>query len=240
MDANLLVVSFFAGVLTILAPCIFPLLPILIGSSADGTNTKKALRVVLSLLASIAILTLLIHGTSNALNINQGILRGFSGILLAAIGLITVFPEIWERFAAALKLGQSSNSLLGKAMQRNGVAGDILIGASLGPVFSSCSPTYGVIIATVLPTNFFEGTIYLGWYILGLGLMFALIAVLGSRFVTKLQWATDPKGWFKRILGILFVVIGVAILFNFDRSFESWLLNFEAYNRLVEFELNLL
>ncbi len=239
MDAQLLVVSFIAGALTILAPCIFPLLPILIGSSTDGADKKKAFRVILSLLASITILTLLIHGTSNFFNINEGILRGFSGVLLTVVGAVTVFPDIWEHIAAKFKFSQNSNSLLGKAMQKDGPAGDILIGASLGPVFSSCSPTYGVIIATILPTNFIEGTFYLLWYIIGLGLMFGLIAVLGQRFITKLQWATDPKGWFKRIIGVLFVIIGVAVLFNLDKSFETWLLGFDFYNNLVDFEINL-
>jgi cytochrome c biogenesis protein CcdA len=240
MEIQLLLVSFLAGVLTILAPCIFPLLPILIGKSTDGnTNRNRAFTVIASLLLSITILTLLIHGTSNFFNINEGILRAISAGILILVGAVMVFPKIWEAISVKLGLSNSSNKLLGKAMAKDGRTGDILIGASLGPVFSSCSPTYGIIIATILPTNFAEGVFYLFWYILGLGLMFLLIALLGKKFISKLAWATDPDGWFKRIVGGLFLLIGIAIVFGWDKDFEAWLLQFEFYNNLVSFELEL-
>lgn len=240
MELQLILVSFFAGILTILAPCIFPLLPILIGSSADTKASRnKAITVIISLLTTIIILTLLIYGTSNALGLNEGVLRTISGVIIVTIGFVTIFPNLWEKISAKLGFGSSSNRLLGKAMKKDGKAGDILIGASLGPVFSSCSPTYGLIIATILPQNFAIGTIYLLWYVFGLGLMFGLIAVLGRKFTSKLAWATDPNGWFKRLIGLLFLIIGLAILFNLDKTFEAWLLEWDFYDSLVNFELQL-
>jgi cytochrome c biogenesis protein CcdA len=124
-------------------------------------------------------------------------------------------------------------------MKKDGKAGDILTGLALYPVFSSCSPTYGLIIATILPQNFITGTLYLLWYVLGLGIMFVLIAVLGRKFTSKLAWATDPHGWFKRSVGLLFIIIGLAILLNLDKSFEAWLLEWQFYDSLVNFELQL-
>jgi cytochrome c biogenesis protein CcdA len=240
VEIQLILISFIAGVLTILAPCIFPLLPILIGTSADGkANRNRAFTVIVSLLVSIIVLTLLIYGTSNVLGINEGVLRVFSAIIIISIGLVTLFPHIWESFSAKFGLGNSSNRLLGRAMKKDGKSRDILIGASLGPVFSSCSPTYGLIIATILPQDFATGTLYLLWYVFGLGLMFFLIAVLGQKITSKLTWAVDPNGWFKRSIGALFLIIGVAIIFNLDKSFETWLLQFEFYDSLVNFELQL-
>ena len=240
IELNLIIVSFIAGVLTILAPCIFPLLPILLGSTAGGkADRNRALTVIGSLLVSITVLTLLIHGTSNFFNIDEGALRVVSAVIIVTIGSVTLFPMVWEHFSAKFGLGTSSNKLLGKAMQKGGKSGDILMGAALGPVFSSCSPTYGLIIAAILPTSFAEGTFYLLWYVLGLGLMFGLIAVLGRKFISRIAWATDPNGWFKRVIGLLFIIIGIAIIFNWDKSFESWLLQFDFYNSLVSFELGL-
>jgi cytochrome c biogenesis protein CcdA len=216
------------------------LLPILIGSSADKkTSRNKAITVIASLLITIIVLTLLIYGTSNALGINEGVLRAISGGIIITIGFVTLFPNIWENLSLKLGLGTSSNKLLGKAMKKDGKAGDILMGAALGPVFSSCSPTYGLIIATILPQDFAVGTIYLLWYVFGLGLMFVLIAVLGRKFTSKLAWATDPNGWFKRVIGLLFLIIGFAIIFNLDKSFEAWLLEWEFYDSLVNFEIQL-
>ena len=100
MEIQLVFVSFIAGVLTILAPCIFPLLPILLGSSADGKSDRnRAFTVIGSLLISITVLTLLIHGTSNFFNINEGVLRGISAVIIIAVGFVTFQPTVWERFS---------------------------------------------------------------------------------------------------------------------------------------------
>ena len=240
MEIHLIGLSLLAGIMTILAPCIFPLLPILIGSSADGSSNKnRAFTVIISLLVSITVLTILIHGTSNVLGLSQGLLRLVSAVIILFVGAVSLFPMWWNKLSLLLKFESSSNGMLAKAMGKNGRSRDILTGAALGPVFSSCSPTYGLIIGTILPQSFLTGLVYLLWYIVGLGLMFTLIALLGQRFTSKLSWATDPNGWFKRAIGLLFVVIGVAILFNLDKSFEAWLLGFDFYTNLVEFEINL-
>jgi cytochrome c-type biogenesis protein len=240
VEIQLILISFLAGILTILAPCILPLLPILVGSSAVDSKAKnRAFTIIASLLTTIVVLTLLIYGTSNILGINQGSLRIVSAVIITLIGLFMLFPHAWEAISAKSGLNTSSNKLLGKAMSHEGRSRDVLIGVSLGPVFSSCSPTYGLIIATILPQNFITGTIYLLWYILGLGIMFALIALLGRKFTSKLAFATDPDGWFKRIIGVLFIVIGIAIVLNLDKSFEAWLLQLEFYDALVNFELKL-
>lgn len=240
MDLQLVLVSFIAGVLTILAPCIFPLLPVLLGSSVDGKSGKKhAIVIVASLLFSISLVTILLHGATGLFDINQGVLRAISGVIILLLGASMVFPKGWEKISEKLNLNNSSNKYLAKAMSKDGYSRDVLIGLALGPVFSSCSPTYGLIIASILPVSFFEGLLYLLIYVFGLGLMFALIMIFGAKFVSKLGWATDPNGWFKRLLGVMFVIIAVAILFNLDKQFEEWLLNFDFYNSLVEFELNL-
>ena len=216
------------------------MLPILIGTSADKSeNRNRAFTVIVSLLISIAVLTVLLFGTSNALGIDEGVLRGISAVILVLIGVFMVFPLLWEKISQKLKFSTGSNKLLGRAMKKDGKARDILIGVSLGPVFSSCSPTYGLIIATILPQDFTTGLLYLLWYLLGLGMMFALIAVLGQKFVSKLTWATDPDGWFKRSIGLLFIIIGVAVFFGLDKDFEAWLLELDFYDSLVNFELNL-
>jgi cytochrome c biogenesis protein CcdA len=226
VEFQLIVVAFIAGVLTILAPCIFPLLPILLGTSTDKSeNRNRAITVIVSLLVSIAVLTVALYGTSNALGIDQGVLRGISASILMIIGLFMVFPKVWENISQKFGLSTNSNKLLGKAMSKNGRTRDVLIGASLGPVFSSCSPTYGLIIATILPVNFTTGLMYLLWYLLGLGIMFLLIAILGQKFVS--------------IIGILFVLIGVSIIFGWDKDFEILLLELDFYDSLVNFELNL-
>ena len=84
---------------------------------------------------------------------------------------------------------------------------DIAVGAALGPVFTTCSPTFFVILATVLPQSLAKGLIDLAAYIIGLALSLFLISWLGQKLVGKLEWAANPYGWFRKILGILFVLL---------------------------------
>src|SRR5690606_10197993 len=142
--------------------------------------------------------------------------------------------------SSKLNLNAKSNKLLGKSAQSKSWFGPVLIGAALGPVFISCSPTYAIVLATVLPENFARGFVFLLSYVLGLAVVMLALSLLGQRLVSKLQWATDPHGWFKRIIAILFIVVGLAVMTGYDKKIETWLIDQGVYDGIAEFEQNLL
>ena len=221
-----LFISFIAGILTVLAPCILPLLPVIIGGAvADGENKHKSSTIILSLIASIVLFTLLLKWSTAFVSIPPITWKLISGGILILFGLSSLFPGLWERLPLVGKLSISSNKLMGKGFVKKGVGSDILIGSALGPVFSSCSPTYFVILATVLPVSFGKGLLYLFVYALGLGLMLFLIARLGQRFTNRLTNISDPKGWFKRGLGVLFILVGVFIISGLDAKVQTAVVN---------------
>lgn len=241
MEIQFLLASFIAGVLTILAPCILPVLPIILGGSAGHKSLTKPIVITASLATSIVIFTLLVRASANAFGITQGTLTNISGGILIAFGIFTIFPELWDRISLKLNLGTSSNKLMGKFAKKGGLGGDILLGASLGPVFTSCSPTYAAILALVLSgqISYSVATVYLIVYAIGLALMLLLVAFAGQRVVNKLGWATNPKGWFKRIIGIAFLVIGLSIVTGVDKTIETWLIERGIYEPFAEFENNI-
>jgi cytochrome c biogenesis protein CcdA len=148
-----------------------------------------------------------------------------------------LFPTVWERVAAPLstRAGQALQSARGQG----GIFGNFLLGAALGPVFNSFSPTYALIVAAILPTSFGRGLTYLAAYAVGLGLALLLIALLGRALVAKLNWAANPEGWFHRLIGILLVVVGIAVIFGLDKSFQTFVLDKGYYQSISEFELKL-
>ena len=101
----------------------------------------------------------------------------------------------------------------------------MIIGAALGPVFSTCSPTYFVILASVLPVSFALGTLYLLAYVAGLSLILLLIALLGERFASRLSGVSNPHGWFKRGLGLLFILVGLFIILGLDKQLQTYILD---------------
>lgn len=222
----LFLISFVAGVLTVLAPCVLPLLPVIVGGSlAQGNNKWRTYTICLSLGVSVIVFTLLLKASTVFINVPQSFWEYFSGAILILFGLVMVFPQLWDRLGFVNVMNRSSNKLLGAGYQRNSRIGDMLMGAALGPVFSSCSPTYFVILATVLPASFLMGFLDLLAYAVGLAGFLFIIAIAGQKLVDKLGVTINPQGWFRRGIGILFILVGLFVATGADASAEAWLLN---------------
>ncbi len=242
--------ALIAGVLTTLAPCVLPLLPIIVGGSmagalaeeragsgagavAGGTTTQQVVRersavtralvITISLGLSILVFTLALKATTALIGIPPQTWQWVSGGVLIALGVVGAFPDLWERLSARLRLQSRSATKLGAARRREGLAGEILTGAALGPVFTSCSPLYGYVIVTVLPAEPVRGLVLLGVYIVGLCATLLLIALAGQRVVARFGWAADSHGWFRRGLGIVFIAVGVLVATGWMKAIETWL-----------------
>ena len=211
--------------LTILAPCILPLLPVIIGSGATGRSKFTPYIVIGSLAVSILVFTYLLKASTLFIDIPTSVWSYVSGGILVGFGLVLTFPYLWSKVPGIQKISIGSNKLVGSGHKAKSLWGDVLIGAALGPVFSSCSPTYFVILAAVLPESFVVGTIYLLAYIAGLSFVLLLITLLGQRVMGKLLNLADDKGLFKKIVGVLFIVIGIAIIFGYDKVLEAKVLD---------------
>lgn len=237
---ELLLASFVAGALTIAAPCILPLLPVIIGGTAarndGGSKWKSPLTIAASLAVSITIFTLILKGTTALLGIPQSFWSIVAGGIVILFGINLLFPSLWEAFMLKTGLRSQSNALLGKTSQQKGWKGDVLMGAALGPVFSSCSPTYALIVATVLPRSFAEGVIYIIAYSIGLALALLLVALLGQSLVQKLGWLVDPHGLFRRVVGVLFIIVGIVVLFGFDKDIQTYVLENGWYDPIIRIE----
>lgn len=286
--------AMLAGVLTTLAPCVLPMLPVIVGSSIVGTGGKggagggsgggkggagrggtggsnggpggaavagasgggtvagmsvgtetgtrevtedvvdlaaerklarrRAYVITASLGASLAIFTLLLKATTAFIDIPAEVWAGIAGGILIVLGLTGLFPAAWDKVSATLSLQSRSTGRLAAARQRDGITGQVLTGAALGPVFSSCSPLYGYVIVTVLPADFWYGMVLLAAYLVGLCGTLLAISLAGQRLVRNLRWLADPHGWFRRVLGGAFVLVGIAIITGFDKTIQTWVL----------------
>ncbi len=128
-----------------------------------------------------------------------------------------------DRLSAALTLQGRSTARLTAARRREGLAGGVLTGAALGPVFTSCSPMYGYVIVTVLPARPSYGFALLVVYVLGLCGTLAAVALAGRGLLSRLGWLADPHGRLRRGLGAVFVLVGVLVVTGVDREVQTWL-----------------
>ena len=231
-------VSFGAGLLTVLAPCVLPLLPVILGGSVDARgDRRRPYLIAASLVASLVLFTLLLKATTALIGIDPRVWTYLSGGLIVLLGVSMLFPALWPRIAAATGLEQGSQSLLGRAFgHRNRTLSAVLTGAALGPVFSSCSPTYAWAVATVLPAQPVLGMVYLALYCTGVGVALLAIALTGRRLLERLGWAADPRGWFSRVVAALFIVVGLSIVTGLDRTVQTALVDADPFgiSRLEE------
>jgi cytochrome c biogenesis protein CcdA/thiol-disulfide isomerase/thioredoxin len=225
--------AFFAGIITVFAPCVFALLPVIIGGSMSGDVQDKRRPFIIagSLAVSLITFTLLLKVTTLFIDVPPAVITGISGAIILLLGLALLFPNFYDRIIIALNLQARSQRLLSKGGRSKGpIIGAIITGAALGPVFSSCSPVYGYILATVLPVNFGAAMAYILAYVLGLSGMLLLVGFLGQKFVRKLKWASNPRGWFTRIVAILFVIVGLLIITGYDKKFQTFVADHTAFN----------
>jgi len=224
--------SFLAGILTILAPCILPLLPVIIGGSLSEQDKKRPLIITISLALSIIVFTLLLKVATVFINIPQSFWTWFSASIIFIFALTLLFPHKWAKLSLWFKQlikkenkVSGSQKLLFRFHDKKGFWPAVILGAALGPIFASCSPTYFLILGTVLPAHFGIGLLNLVVYSLGLALVMFGIAYLGQRFTSKLEGIANPNGWFKKSLGVLFLVVAIGIAGGYDKKLSTYLLD---------------
>ena len=236
---SLIVVAFIAGLLTALAPCVLPLLPIIVGGSLAGSDKRRPYVVVGSLMASLFVFTILLKVTTGLLGVPPVTWQIVSGVIVIILGITSLWPHLYDKLSLKLGFYKSSQAFLGSSVRKGGMLSAVLTGVALGPVFSSCSPTYALILATVLPVSISRGLLYVLVYILGLGVVLLAVILLGRKLTSKLGWALNPEGWFKRVVGIIFILVGVAILTGLDRKLEDYVTGHQLFN-VATVESNLL
>ncbi len=236
----LVVTSFLAGMLSILAPCVISMLPVLLTRSATGERQRSPFFLIGGLAVSIIIFSILLKSTTLLIAVPTVVWSTISGVIIVLFGIATLFPGLWDQLALALRLPITAQHTMANASRRRGVWADVLLGASLGPVFSACSPTYALIVATILPADLFVGLGYLLAYVAGLVVLLVLIAVFGRALITRLGWGVNPRGAFRRVLGVILILIGVMIMTGLDKQLLGWLVSSGLFDWQIDLESGLM
>jgi cytochrome c biogenesis protein CcdA/thiol-disulfide isomerase/thioredoxin len=229
----LLLGAFIAGVLTVLAPCVLPLLPVIIGGSISGDSKDKhrPVLIAVSLAVSLFVFTILLKATTLLINIPPSVITYISGGIIIVLGLAMFFPLAYAKVIARFGIESRAQRLLGSsARDKRQYVGPILTGAALGPVFSSCSPVYAYIIATVLPAHFAAALGYVVSYIIGLALILLAISYYGRRLTVRIKFISNPTGYFQRGLAVVFILVGVAIVSGSGTKIQVFVANHTPFN----------
>ena len=95
----LYLISLFAGMLTILAPCALPMIPVICGRGVGSDSWKRTLVILSSFVFSIVAFTLLLKSAVSCVSIGNDTLKNISAVILLVFGLVMLFPHIRDTIA---------------------------------------------------------------------------------------------------------------------------------------------
>lgn len=217
------VLAFAAGALTILSPCVLPLVPIVIGSAAQQ-HRYGPLALAVGLVASFTLVGFAAATFGAASGFDSDVVRMVGAVMLLLAGLALVAPRVQAAVERALTPLARWASARQSGLERFGLAGQAAIGGLLGLVWSPCvGPTLGT--ATVLAAQGRNlGEVALVMLGFGLGIASVLLVLAFATRGVLTRWRgrlMQAGGNGKRVLGGIILVVGALILSGGDRFVEG-------------------
>jgi len=216
----LFLLSYLGGVLTIVSPCILPVLPFVF-ARADRPFLRNGLPMLIGMAATFALVaTLAAVGGEWAVHANEyG--RIVALVVLALLGLALVFPALSERLTRPIvALGSRlSQSVDGDSGTHGGTLwGSLMLGAATGLLWAPCAgPILGLILASAaLQGATVQTTFLLLAYAAGAATSLALALLVGGRVFTAMKRSLGIGEWVKKGIGALVLVAVAAIAFGLD------------------------
>ncbi len=237
----LIAFAFLAGIITILSPCILPILPIILTSSIGGVNTGKSrpIGVVVGFILSFTFFTLFLSTIVRLSGIPSETLRFVSVFVIAGFGISLLVPKfqlLVEQLFSKLARFMPNNQ------GRKGFGGGLLIGFSVGLLWTPC---VGPILASVISlaitgTVTFDAFLITLAYSLGTAIPMFFILIGGQNVLKRVPWLLSNLGRIQKVFGVIMILTAIGIFFNFDRKFQTYILNtFPKYGSgLTKFEDN--
>lgn len=233
--------AFFAGVVTILSPCILPILPIILSSTIGGTKVDRGrpIGVVIGFVLSFTFFTLFLSTIVKASGIPADAMRTFSIIIIAGFGLSLLLPQ---SLVLMEKLFSGLMRYTPNVKQRSGLHGGVLLGLSLGLLWTPC---VGPILASVISLAL-SGAVTLDAllitvaYSIGTAIPMFLIMVGGQKALQKTPWLVQHTQTIQKVFGVVMILTALGIYNNVDRQFQTYILDkFPQYGSgLTKFEDN--
>ena len=223
MTAGALGLAFLAGVLTVLSPCVLPLLPIVLGAAASQ-HRLGPLALAGGLALSFTAIGLFVATIGFAMGLDTGVFRTVSAVVLIGVGLVLLVPRLQEQFALAA--APVSNWAGGHAdnFTPGGLAGQFGLGLLLGAVWSPCvGPTLGA--ASVLAAkgeNLPQVALTMLAFGVGAALPLLLLGILSREALMRWRSRLMEGGKAgKTVLGLVLVAVGLLVATGLDKRLEA-------------------
>ncbi len=215
-----LVFAFAAGSLSILSPCVLPLVPVVLGTAASKGKYGPML-LAAGLVLSFVVIGMFVSLVGFSIGLDGKFFRLISAVMLIGIGLLLAVPFLQRQFAVA------SGPVGNWVDQRFGggeAGGQFGIGLLLGAVWSPCvGPTLGAVsLLAAQGQNLAQVAITMMSFGLGVAVPLVIIGMMSREVLMRWRGRMLSSGsMVKSVLGALFVFTGVMIVSGQDKYLEA-------------------
>ncbi len=215
--------GFAAGGLSLLAPCVLPILPLVISSSLR-TSKWGPLIGAFGLTLAFTFFGMITSVFSRY--IDQNLLRDFGAIILVLVGIIFLVPKAKNLLGPIFNSSGSLGARLQGKLPKQSLIGEFLGGSLLGLLWSPCTgPTLAFAVGLASQSeNLIEATFIFFFFGLGAGLGLVGLGFLIQRFRWLRQKLLSLGIYLNIFTGVACLVIGLLILTGLEGSFQEVLL----------------
>ncbi|MEK7551260.1 MAG: cytochrome c biogenesis protein DipZ [Patescibacteria group bacterium] len=230
----LLTFAFISGLITIFAPCIWPLLPIILSSSTTGGH-KKPFGITLGIMLSFGLLTLTISYIVRIIPFDPEILRYFAVFVIAVLGLTLIIPKLSQILEGSVSKLSSRFSFVGQT-NHPGFWSGFITGLALGIVWTPCAGPILATIAALSATQSVNLNVILITlvYIIGVGIPLFIFAWLGKYIFARSRVLSKYTGRVQQVFGVVMIITAILIATNYDKVLQAKLLDFfPSYSNFI-------
>lgn len=215
--------SLLAGIISILSPCVLPLVPILVGTALN-THRYGPYALALGLAISFTAVGVFIATIGASIGLDQEMFRVIAAVLLITFGIVLLSSTLQAKFASATSsIGGSGESILAH-VSTDSLSGQFILGLLLGVVWSPCvGPILGATITLASQgESLGHVTLVMALFGLGAGIPLILLGLLSRQAMMRVRSKLFTAGKVgKRILGGILLLVGILIISGLDKQLEA-------------------
>jgi cytochrome c biogenesis protein CcdA len=213
-----------AGFLSLLAPCVMPLIPLIFRSSMQSTKLGPIANA-LGLTLTFTLVGILTSLFSSIFNVDT--IQKVGAVILIAVGLIFLFPKLKDLFSSKVNYIADSGVKLQGKIKGNGLSSQFLLGSLLGLIWAPCSgPTLAFAFGIATQADkFVHASLIFFFFGLGAGLGLILLGLTLKRFTSVTGKVLKYTKAINISTGLVSIAIGSMIITNTLGNLEEMIMN---------------
>lgn len=231
--------AFLAGLVTMLAPCVWPLLPIILSATSAGKEKGRPLGITVGIMVSFGVLTLSISYLVRIFHFDPNLLRLLAVLVIGFMGITLIIPKLSGLLEAYVS---RFTGIFGNLKTGQGFGAGLVSGLALGIVWTPCAGPILASIAALSAIGMVNLNVILitAAYVTGVGIPLFIFAYSGQQIIAGAKFFSKYTGRVQQVFGGIMILTAIAIYTNFDTYLQTQLLNaFPWFNSSINsFESN--